>query len=71
MKYTTAVAMLIAGASINEVSALFLQQRSFLVEGETVSMWIKSNDQVQDFMFDEVDEDNMDELEEGAENQVE
>ena len=39
MKYITAALLLVAGTSLNEVQAL--KQKTFLVNGESVTMWLE------------------------------
>lgn len=41
MKFFTVASLLIAGTSLNEVMALKLKEKTFLVNGESVTMWIQ------------------------------
>lgn len=82
MKQFTAALLLVLGYSISDVQALNLKQKTFLVNGESVTMWISNNsvknsqmaqlnddDNEQD--FDEQDEENDDENNEEQDEEME
>lgn len=78
MKFFTVASLLVAGTSLNEVMALKLKEKTFLVNGESVTMWIQDGHiqnsdmtQIRDEEEEENDEEFDNEEEQDEENQAE